>query len=131
MTRTFIVASPTERLSWKLTAKKKKVLDYVCMGADLQIGKETITAWFTPKIPVSAGPYLYYGLPGMILGLEKNGEVFLLATDIDREATPEEDLMKLDKGQKLSPEKFEQVVEEKTKEYELAKKARDKDVKKK
>lgn len=125
MTRTFLVEDDLGVKPWKLTAKKKKVMDYVCMGADIIEGEETITAWFTPEIPVSAGPAGYHGLPGMILGLEKNDEVFLLATGIELNMPKDDLASRLEKGQKMSQEKFDQVVEEKIKEYWEARKARD------
>ena len=118
MTRFFLVESEIERKAWKLTNKKKKVLDYVCLGADLEFGDEIITAWFTSEIPVSAGPGDYYGLPGLILGVEKNEEVFILATSIDLTPPDESTLNQLDKGQKVSPEKFDQIVIEKMEEYQ-------------
>jgi GLPGLI family protein len=123
MTRSFQVESDMEPKAWKLSGQKKKVLDYVCMGADLTVGEETITAWFSPRIPVSAGPGRYHGLPGLILGLEKNGEVFLLATSIDFTAPQESLRSQLNKGQKISREKFDQVVEEKLEEYRKIKAA--------
>jgi GLPGLI family protein len=118
MTRFFLVESEIERKAWKLTNKKKKVLDYVCLGADLEIGDETITAWFTSEIPVSAGPGDYHGLPGLILGVEKNEEIFMLATSIDLTPPDESTLNQLYKGQKVSPEKFDQIVKEKMEEYQ-------------
>ena len=76
MTRDFLVVSDFERKPWKLTAKKKKILDYICFGADLQVGEEVVTAWFTSEIPVSAGPNAYYGLPGTHSGFrEKRGSI--------------------------------------------------------
>ena len=122
MTRSFLVTSDASTQSWKLTPKRKKVLDYVCMGAELKVGEETIIAWFSPEIPISTGPGAYYGLPGVILGLEKNEEVFLLATSVElnvSEAFPSLP----NKGQKLSNEKFDAIVQEKWVEFKQAREA--------
>lgn len=118
MTRFFLVESPLEQKAWKITTRKKKVLDYVCLGADLQVGEETVTAWFTAEIPVSAGPENYYGLPGLILGVEKNDEVFILATSVDLTPPEESALHSLEKGQKVSAEKFDKILEQKLEEYQ-------------
>ncbi|NRB46302.1 MAG: GLPGLI family protein [Saprospiraceae bacterium] len=117
MTRSFLIKKGYAPKAWKLTTRKKKVLDYICMGAELEVGNETITAWFTPQIPIAIGPGTYHGLPGVILGLEKNDEVFLLATKVELEK-PQEDLTsRLNKGRRLSQTEFDQIVEEKTREF--------------
>ena len=64
MTRKFLIDSEMTPILWKLTSKRKKVMDYVCMGAEIKEGDDTITAWFSAGIPVSAGPEIYYSLLG-------------------------------------------------------------------
>lgn len=124
MTRPFLIIADKKKMAWKLTGKNKKVLDYICMGAELNLGEETLTAWFTTAIPISAGPAGYHGLPGMILGLEKNGEVFLLANAID--FTPPETRLadQLQKGQEYTREKFDQIKMEKIEEYQRSLKSK-------
>lgn len=118
MTRQFRIKSRLEPGPWKLTPHKKKILDYVCMGANMESGQDTLTAWFAPEIPVSAGPGPYHGLPGMILGLAKNGDIFLLATRIDR--TPPDQSLKsrLPKATSYNRETFNQIKAEKIEEYQ-------------
>ena len=117
MTRNFQVESGLEKKAWKLGPKKKKIMDYVCMGADLEVGKETITAWFTPELPFSIGPDSYYGLPGVILGLEKNEEVFLLATSISFDPPNHDLYSQLEKGRMLTDEEFDLLTKEKIEEF--------------
>lgn len=131
MTRYFLVQSELEKPHWKLNGKQKKIEDYICMGAELEEKNKTLTAWFSPQIPVSVGPGTYFGLPGAILGLEQNGEVFLLATQIELKALEQELKPQLDKGQKVSSKKFEQIVQERTAQYEKDRAARDKAMEKK
>ena len=47
------------------TIKNTEKLEEVVVTAEV----ETITAWYTPQIPVSHGPAEYGGLPGLILEL--------------------------------------------------------------
>lgn len=130
MTRFFLIASPLEGKDWKLTTKKKKVLDYVCMGADIEMGDEIITAWFTPEIPISSGPEKFNGLPGLILGLEKNEEVFMLATVVDLTKPAATAVTLPEKGQKVSRQKMEKIKVEKIKEFQANQKAKKVGVKK-
>ena len=37
----------------------------------------TISAWYTPQIPVSAGPGNYHGLPGLILEVNDGSETVI------------------------------------------------------
>ena len=69
------------KLNWKIENESKKIDDYICYKATLvekyknRMNEEkhkTIVAWFCPEIPYSFGPNEYYGLPGLILELEKD-----------------------------------------------------------
>ncbi|OEK04598.1 GLPGLI family protein [Roseivirga misakiensis] len=117
MTRKFQVSSSIEPLAWKLSAKKKKILNYICFGADTEKDGIKYTAWFTSEIPISGGPAGYIGLPGLILAIEKNEEVFILATDIDLSYESKDLGAQLEDGKKMSKEAFDQIVAAKTEEF--------------
>ncbi len=55
---------------WSIEEATKRVAGYTCYRAVGTYQGRTITAWFTPEIPVSNGPLEYGGLPGLILELE-------------------------------------------------------------
>ncbi|UBZ12186.1 GLPGLI family protein [Leeuwenhoekiella palythoae] len=44
--------------------------------------KRDFTAWYTPEIPVQYGPYLYSGLPGLILEVQVGEDLVFKATAI-------------------------------------------------
>lgn len=117
MTREFVVSDQIKRKPWKLTGKQSKVLKYNCMSAEFKDGENTITAWFTPEIPVSVGPDEFFGLPGLVLAIEVNGELSHVATSIDLTPPKEVLLSKPDKGRKVDRKEFEKIVTEKLKEY--------------
>ena len=117
MTRNFIVESDIEIKPWKLTTDKKKILDYVCMSAELKTEKQSITAWFTPQIPVSVGPDKFFGLPGLILAVERNGETIFMATSIELAPLEKDLLSKPDEGKKVTQEKFDKIIKEKEEEF--------------
>ncbi len=104
MTREFLVESELENKGWKLDPTRKKIGEYVCMKASMNLEGDTVTAWFAPEIPVPAGPAEYYGLPGIVLAVERLGETILMATSIDLTLPPAELLVKPDAGKKISPE---------------------------
>lgn len=118
MTREFLVESELENKGWKLDPTRKKIREYVCMKATMNLEGDTVTAWFTPEIPVPAGPAEYYGLPGIVLAVERLGETILMATSIDMTPPPAESLVKPGVGKKTSPEDFDKIVKEKVEEYQ-------------
>jgi hypothetical protein len=50
------------------------------MKATTSFAGRNYEAWFTPEIPISDGPYKFYGLPGLIFKIcdKKNQHVFTL-----------------------------------------------------
>jgi len=116
LTRLFLVESEIESVPWKLGSEKKKVLEYVCLGATATINDQEIVAWFAPEIPVSLGPSVFGGLPGLILAVERNGETAYVATSVDLTPAAEQSISKPNKGSKVSREEFASLREEKEKE---------------
>ena len=116
MTRIFLVQSEIEAVAWKLGSEKKKVLEYVCMGATVTLDDQEIVAWFAPEIPVSLGPSFFGGLPGLILAVERNGETAYVATSVSLTPPAEESIVKPNKGSKVTQEEFKTIRKEKNKE---------------
>lgn len=61
---------PKIPFSWEIEAAHKQVCGYDCQRATVKYGGRTWIVWFTAEIPVSAGPWKLYGLPGIILQAE-------------------------------------------------------------
>ena len=52
---------------WKILPEKQKIGEWQCQKATASyLGREW-TAWFTTDIPVQDGPYVFHGLPGLIV----------------------------------------------------------------
>ena len=75
---TYLVTGELPRFQWRLTSESRTYLEYQVMKATAVIDSAVVEAWFSPDIPVSAGPGLYGGLPGLILLLTNplTGEVY-------------------------------------------------------
>lgn len=117
MTREFRVEDSLENRAWKLQVERKKIGEYICMKATAILDGDEITAWFTPEIPVPAGPADYYGLPGLVLAVERLDETIFLATSVDLNTPDPEVLVPPDAGKRTSPEDFDKIVAEKVEEY--------------
>lgn len=54
-------------LQWNIEPEKKVLLNHNCQKATTTIDGRTWEVWFTTQIPVSEGPWILNGLPGLIL----------------------------------------------------------------
>ncbi len=116
MGKEFLISDKPTTQTWKVTGEQKKILNYVCQKAILNDTSAVTIAWFTPQIPVSAGPSAMNGLPGMILAIERdNGDRMTIATSI--EDLPSGFVFeKPSKGKKVGKKEFEKIRDEKMKE---------------
>ena len=116
--RTFLITGETLNVAWRLTDERSEFLGYLSQKATAVRDSTTIKAWFTPEIPVPAGPARYGGLPGLILVLTLNdGQTTYVAQELSL-APLDEALVPPKKGKKVTREEFNTIVEEKRKEME-------------
>ena len=54
---------------WVTYKERKTICGYLCMKAVCRWRGRSYTAWYTPQIPVSAGPWKFGGLPGLIMAV--------------------------------------------------------------
>jgi len=113
--RDFLVTGPARECKWKLSGEKKKIGEYECQKAVLQDTAQQVVAWFTPQIPVPAGPGEYGMLPGLILELDiDNGTRTTIVTKLDLK--PVDKIEQPTKGKKVTAEEFKAIEDEKMKE---------------
>ena len=56
----------SETIKWEITNEVKEFNGYKCRKAIMKNDPE-IYVWFTSDLALDAGPYIYYGLPGLVL----------------------------------------------------------------
>jgi GLPGLI family protein len=76
---------------------------------------ETITAWYTPQIPLSTGPKDYYGLPGLILEVNA-GRTTMLCTEIIINPKNGIEIKEPKKGKKIDRIAYNAIVKKKSEE---------------
>ncbi len=114
MGRTFLINGDQPTYAWKLTGEQSEYLGFAVQKATAVQDTTMIEAWFSPEIPVSAGPELYGGLPGMILVLSiDDGQQTFSAKEINLDGLEKGSIKAPKKGKKVSREEFDQIVEEK------------------
>lgn len=119
MGRQFLISGDAKDLKWKITGRQKKILEFPAQEAITVHDKDTITAWFTPTIPVKSGPSSLGNLPGMILEVYMGNMVELKATAVIHNEVDKTQLVKPKGGKKMNRNQFEAMVEAKNKEMNI------------
>lgn len=109
----FRIPDTRPSFNWKLTGEQATFLGHPVLQAKAQKDSTTLEAWFTPDIPVSAGPAQYGGLPGLILTLTvDSNKVIYTATAIDI-TTAVAPIKAPSDGSKVTRAEFDKIVKDK------------------
>lgn len=65
--QTYKYTEPLSVFDWKYTDERKMIGEHECQKATCNFGGRSYEVWFAPDIPISDGPWKFYGLPGLIL----------------------------------------------------------------
>ena len=134
-TKQYLVTDSVRKQNWKLTGETKSMLGYTCQQAvtnrygkrmmiSMDNGNMTrkevpdtskVVAWFTPAVPVAAGPDFEGQLPGLILQIDINGNTTYKAIEVSQK-TDVAAIKEPRKGKKVTAEEFnkerDKVMEE-------------------
>lgn len=104
----YIMEEPFENIEWTLVEDStKNVLGYDCIMATADYHGRKWTAWFTPEIPMPAGPWKLAGLPGLILEADAdNGAYSFMATGIQNSNRPIVPVYLADRYEKIKRKNF-------------------------
>ena len=84
----------------------------------LDMPKEiTITAWYTPEIPVNQGPETYWGLPGLILEVN-DGKTIILCSKVVMNTKEKAEIKPPTNGKEISQKDYDETVVKKVKEMQ-------------
>lgn len=83
---------------------------------EVEIPKEvTITAWYTPEIPVNQGPETYWGLPGLILEVN-DGKTTILCSKVVMNAKEKAEIKAPANGKIVTQKVYDETVMKKMEE---------------
>jgi GLPGLI family protein len=109
--RAFLITEPLPAGSeWTLQNETKTVGNYTCKKA---VKQGDITAWYCPELPVNDGPYLYCGLPGLILEVETTAKVITMQTVELNSQDVAGKITAPASGKKISRDEFTALMEKK------------------
>ena len=104
-------------MSWETTGRDTTVCGYACLQAKAMVYGRDWTVWFAPEIPVSYGPYILGGLPGLILdaildAVDADGLFHFTAVGLDQDpADTVVELSRKDKAVKCTRKKYMELRE--------------------
>lgn len=64
------------KLNWELVSERKLINNYNCKKATVSYGGRDWIAWYSIDIASTSGPYIFKGLPGLILEVSDVDNVF-------------------------------------------------------
>lgn len=113
MDKKFLITDSMKTSEWVLSDEVKEISNYKCRKAVSKDG--TTTVWYCPDIPVNDGPYLFRGLPGLIMQAEHFNKTVTV-----QELTPINDtdniIKKPTDGKKITRNEFEKTIKKKMEE---------------
>lgn len=143
----FLITNNAKQPQWELGTETKKIGKYTCYKATIKANDDfdwrsmmrrnrnnkkkdstkteekskakasLITAWYTPEIPVSTGPDEYWGLPGLILEINK-GKTTTLCTEIVLNPTEKVEIKAPKKGEKVTRKEYNAIIKKKMEEMQ-------------
>jgi GLPGLI family protein len=112
----YLVTDTIKQAPWKFGTGTKVIQGYDCMQAYYTTGdelKQTITAWYTAKLPPMLGPEKYNTLPGAVLAVDiNNAERVIVAKKIELRPLTKDELIAPTEGQKVTQEEFKKIMQE-------------------
>lgn len=99
-----------QKPKWKIENETAKINGFTCQKAITNYKGRDWTAWFTTEIPISEGPYKFYGLPGLIVKISdtNNEHLFNLIKILKDQKTKIEEDRSSDK--EISKEKLIEIL---------------------
>ena len=104
---TFYYTEDKTDFGWEVDfTQTKEIGGYTCHSAKGSYAGRDYQAWFTPEIPISDGPWLFCGLPGLILEVSSLDKEFLYTCMSIQAGTGPITLRSLDAAFKTTRERF-------------------------
>ncbi|MFT7247422.1 MAG: GLPGLI family protein [Arcticibacterium sp.] len=114
--KTYLIKEQMPEQKWRIMNELKEIQGHLCMKAIMYDASKDydVVAWFAADIPVAAGPEVYYGLPGLILGLEINNGIVLVEAEKLELLDESQDitLPKKMKGREIDTSTYQKMVKD-------------------
>ncbi len=101
-----VSTSKPNQLNWEIKSEKKVIEGYNCQKAETFYRNQKWTAWFTTDLPFQDGPFVFKGLPGLILVIDNEKYKFEL---LEISKSTNQCSIAIDNRKEISYEKYESL----------------------
>ena len=115
----FLVEDSTRKMKWKITDEIRTIANYKCRKAVGRICDSVyVVAFYTDDIPVSGGPEMFGGLPGMIIELAIPRLYCTWTATVVEQTTPKsDDFSAALKGKHITQKELDDKLKESMKDW--------------
>jgi GLPGLI family protein len=72
----FLIEEKIYSFNWKIKKETKKIGEFLCTKATTYFRGRNYIAWYSAEVPVNKGPWKFSGLPGLILEIYDEDNIF-------------------------------------------------------
>lgn len=108
LSRDIFYVKISDDINWQLYQETKDIGGMNCQKAETEYGGRKWTAYFTKDIQVSEGPYVFNGLPGLILEIYDDKKDFLFRM-VKIKKYNKTDLFPMKKGKEVSWDELKKI----------------------
>lgn len=107
-----LITDKLPKHDWELTNIKENVSGYTCkLAKTVDYKGNSILIWYTDEIPINDGPREFWGLPGLIIQLQINEAVLVVAKSI-KKLDKKIDIKKIKGGNIMNIKEFSKLEKE-------------------
>ena len=77
----YVMDNIQTEMKWILTNKSILILGYECKSATLSFRGRQYEAYYAKSLPISTGPFKFYGLPGAILDIRTTDQKYVFSAE--------------------------------------------------
>jgi len=123
VTKTRLISDTIQNFKWSITKEKRKISNFTCTKALLNFRGRSYIAWFANDIPIQNGPWKFCGLPGLIIKINDDKDIFTYElTGIDLKTKLEKSIVSIpvsySKDQPISHKDFFLLLNKKVLDFE-------------
>ena len=102
---------PSPSFDWQIGEETEEIMEYTCRKATCRHSGRDYTAWYAEDIALSDGPYIFRGLPGLIVAIASDDGEYAFKLNGMQEITFSSPIYLYDKKvQKYSREEVRKII---------------------